>query len=88
MTARAAYASLRGAFTAAIRDVLPSVVEIRTRSGLGSGVVFDSSGDIVTNAHVVGQASAIAVPIARHLVDAGRATATRGAGLGVTTTSP
>jgi S1-C subfamily serine protease len=57
----AAYASLQGAFTAAIRDVLPSVVEIRTRSGLGSGVVFDSSGDIVTNAHVVGQATRMQV---------------------------
>jgi putative serine protease PepD len=57
----AAYASLQGAFTTAIRDVLPSVVEIRTRSGLGSGVVFDSSGDIVTNAHVVGQATSLQV---------------------------
>jgi hypothetical protein len=53
----AAYASLQGAFTAAINEVLPSVVEIRTRAGLGSGVVFDSSGDIVTNAHVVGSCS-------------------------------
>jgi putative serine protease PepD len=37
--------------------VLPSVVEIRTSSGLGSGVVFDGHGDIVTNAHVVGTAT-------------------------------
>lgn len=42
------------AFVGAIDRVLPSVVEIRTPTGLGSGVVFDSSGDIVTNAHVVG----------------------------------
>lgn len=40
-----------------INRVLPSVVEIRTSSGLGSGVVFDDKGDIVTNAHVVGNAS-------------------------------
>ena len=40
-----------------IGRVLPSVVEIRTSSGLGSGVVFDSKGDIVTNAHVVGTAT-------------------------------
>lgn len=40
-----------------IHRVLPSVVEIRTSSGLGSGVVFDAKGDIVTNAHVVGNAS-------------------------------
>jgi putative serine protease PepD len=57
----AAYASLQGAFTAAIKGVLPSVVEIRTSSGLGSGVVFDSRGDIVTNAHVVGQATRMQV---------------------------
>jgi len=42
------------AFVSAIDRVLPSVVEIRTPAGLGSGVVFDSGGDIVTNAHVVG----------------------------------
>jgi putative serine protease PepD len=59
--APAAYSALQGAFTAAIDEVLPSVVEIRTSSGLGSGVVFDSSGDIVTNAHVVGQATSMQV---------------------------
>jgi S1-C subfamily serine protease len=42
---------------AVIARVLPSVVEIRTNAGLGSGVVLDSSGDIVTNAHVVAGAS-------------------------------
>jgi putative serine protease PepD len=57
----AGYAALQGAFSAAIKQVLPSVVEIRTSSGLGSGVVFDSSGDIVTNAHVVGQATSMQV---------------------------
>src|SRR5262249_10213968 len=35
------------------RRVLPSVVEIKTASGLGSGVVYDTAGHIVTNAHVV-----------------------------------
>jgi putative serine protease PepD len=37
-----------------IDKVSPSVVEIRTQGGLGSGVVFDGNGNIVTNAHVVG----------------------------------
>jgi S1-C subfamily serine protease len=37
-----------------MRQVLPSVVEIKTASGLGSGVVYDAAGHIVTNAHVVG----------------------------------
>lgn len=48
--------ALQQAFVAVIGRMLPSVVEIRTSSGLGSGVVFDSAGDIVTNAHVVGGA--------------------------------
>jgi putative serine protease PepD len=41
--------------------VLPSVVQINTQDGLGSGVVFDSQGDIVTNNHVVSGASSISV---------------------------
>ncbi len=36
-----------------IAKVSPSVVQISTPEGLGSGVVYDSKGDIVTNAHVV-----------------------------------
>ncbi|MFJ4470638.1 S1C family serine protease [Streptomyces sp. NPDC089424] len=37
-----------------IKEALPSVVQIQGRSDLGSGVVFDDKGHIVTNAHVVG----------------------------------
>ncbi|HEV7208870.1 MAG TPA: trypsin-like peptidase domain-containing protein [Mycobacteriales bacterium] len=40
-----------------IHRVLPSVVEITTGRDLGSGIVFDSRGDIVTNDHVVGAAT-------------------------------
>ena len=36
--------------------VLPSVVQITPTHDLGSGIVVDTTGDIVTNAHVVGQA--------------------------------
>ena len=36
-----------------VAKVLPSIVEVDTPSGLGSGVVYDGSGHIVTNAHVV-----------------------------------
>ena len=36
-----------------VRRLSPSVVQISTPQGLGSGIVFDSRGDIVTNAHVV-----------------------------------
>jgi S1-C subfamily serine protease len=55
---------LQQAYVGVIRRVLPSVVEIRTASGLGSGVVFDESGDIVTNAHVVGNATSFQVFLA------------------------
>src|SRR4051812_42218616 len=36
-----------------VATVLPSVVQINTDQGEGSGVVFDDQGHIVTNAHVV-----------------------------------
>jgi putative serine protease PepD len=57
----AAAVAVQQAFVSVIRRVLPSVVEIRTSSGLGSGVVFDSRGDIITNAHVIGDATSFEV---------------------------
>jgi len=54
---------LQQAFIAAVNRVRPSVVEISTRAGLGSGVVFDDRGDIVTNAHVVGTATSFQVSL-------------------------
>ncbi|WP_328366070.1 trypsin-like peptidase domain-containing protein [Streptomyces sp. NBC_00445] len=45
---------LQDAYTKVIKDVLPSVVQIQARNDLGSGVVYDDKGHIVTNAHVVG----------------------------------
>src|ERR1700733_15431621 len=47
----------------AVRQVLPSVVLIRTASGLGSGVVLDDKGNIVTNAHVAGNATTFEVQL-------------------------
>jgi len=47
-------AALQAEFEAIVDRVGPSVVLIQTSSGLGSGVVYDSKGNIVTNAHVVG----------------------------------
>jgi putative serine protease PepD len=41
--------------------VLPSVVQIFTSDATGSGVVYDSKGDIITNAHVVGAESTVKV---------------------------
>ncbi|WP_327428123.1 S1C family serine protease [Streptomyces sp. NBC_01236] len=45
---------LQDDFLRVIKDVLPSVVQIRASKDLGSGVVYDDQGHIVTNAHVVG----------------------------------
>ncbi|HLY86725.1 MAG TPA: trypsin-like peptidase domain-containing protein [Gaiellaceae bacterium] len=50
----AAALAFQSAITAVVRELSPSVVQIQTSQGLGSGVVFDSNGDIVTNNHVVG----------------------------------
>ncbi|HUZ24010.1 MAG TPA: trypsin-like peptidase domain-containing protein [Streptosporangiaceae bacterium] len=61
--ASASAAALQQTFVSVIKRMLPSVVEIQTSSGLGSGVVFDSAGDIVTNAHVVGSATKFEVVV-------------------------
>jgi putative serine protease PepD len=46
--------TLESRFVSTVKAVSPSVVEVQTPVGLGSGVVLDGKGDIVTNAHVVG----------------------------------
>jgi putative serine protease PepD len=56
-------ASLQQEFVALVRKVSPSVVQIRTAQALGSGVVFDGRGDVVTNAHVVAGASRVVVTL-------------------------
>ena len=50
-------------YAGVVRQVLPSVVLIRTADGLGSGVVLDRSGNIVTNAHVAGNATKFQVQV-------------------------
>jgi len=57
-------ASLQDQFVSVVQTVSPSVVQIRTSAALGSGVVFDSRGDVVTNAHVVGNATRLIVTLA------------------------
>ena len=56
-----AAAALEQTFVAVYRAVSPSVVQISTSEGLGSGIIFDKSGSIVTNDHVVGTATAFSV---------------------------
>jgi putative serine protease PepD len=65
----------QGGYERIIRDVLPSVVQIDAGSVTGSGVVFNSKDDIITNAHVVGRikrveviVSAAARPLPAHVI--------------------
>jgi putative serine protease PepD len=52
---------LQSQYQSVSASVLPSVVQISTPTSTGSGVVFDSQGDIVTNAHVVAGARTVEV---------------------------
>ncbi|MBV8081160.1 MAG: trypsin-like peptidase domain-containing protein [Actinobacteria bacterium] len=53
ISASTAASSLQNTFVDVFHRVSPSVVQIQTPAGLGSGIVFDAKGDIVTNDHVV-----------------------------------
>ncbi|MFD9128666.1 S1C family serine protease [Kitasatospora sp. NPDC059571] len=55
---------LQSDYQRVIRNVLPSVVQITSGDSLGSGIVYDAKGDIVTNAHVVGTAQSFTVTLA------------------------
>ncbi|ORT60303.1 trypsin-like peptidase domain-containing protein [Streptomyces sp. CB03238] len=57
-------AELEDDYRTAIRNVLPSVVQIDARASLGSGVVYDDRGHIVTNAHVIGRERTFRVTVA------------------------
>jgi putative serine protease PepD len=61
--ANGAALSLQDQMVAVIKQVTPEVVQIETDAGLGSGIIYDSSGDIVTNAHVVGTATTFKVTL-------------------------
>jgi S1-C subfamily serine protease len=54
---------LQSSYEQVVQHTLPSVVRIDTSSGLGSGVVLDTQGDIVTNAHVIGTATTVTVTL-------------------------
>jgi putative serine protease PepD len=52
---------LQSQYEQVVQHVLPSVVQITTNGSTGSGVVYDTSGDIVTNEHVIGTATTVEV---------------------------
>jgi putative serine protease PepD len=49
--------------------ISPAVVQIQTAGGLGSGVVYDGKGDIITNAHVVGNFKTFKITLANGTYD-------------------
>jgi S1-C subfamily serine protease len=53
--------ALQDSFVNVVQSVSPSVVQIEDKTGLGSGIVFDAAGDIVTNNHVVTGAKSFTV---------------------------
>ena len=57
-------AGLQEALMSAAQRVGPAVVSIRTEAGLGSGVIYDASGLVLTNAHVVDGSRTINVGLA------------------------
>jgi len=56
--------ALQQQFVKVVKQVGPSVVLIQTSQGLGSGIVLDANGDVVTNDHVVQGASGFQVTLA------------------------
>jgi putative serine protease PepD len=55
---------LQSQFVQVVKQVGPSVVLVRTSQGLGSGIVYDNQGDIVTNNHVVANSNSFQVVMA------------------------
>ncbi|GAA3481762.1 S1C family serine protease [Streptomyces yanii] len=63
-TTSRASGDLQADYQTVIKNVLPSVVQIQAADSLGSGIVYDDKGHIVTNAHVVGQEKTFKVTVA------------------------
>jgi len=54
---------LQADYERAVTTALPSIVRVETTFDLGSGIVLDPAGDIVTNAHVAGSATTFTVTL-------------------------
>jgi S1-C subfamily serine protease len=50
-----------GSIAAVAQSVGPAVVSVRTDQGLGSGVIYDANGLVLTNAHVIQGAQSITI---------------------------
>jgi putative serine protease PepD len=59
-----AASALEARFVDVVKRVSPAVVQIRAEQGLGSGVVYDADGDVVTNHHVVSGSQTFVVTLA------------------------
>jgi putative serine protease PepD len=57
-------ATVQNQFVDVVDRVSPQVIQIQTKQGLGSGIVYDDQGDIVTNAHVAGSSRRFLVTLA------------------------
>ena len=60
-TGSGALAQFQAQLEAVAKSIQPSIVQINTSQGLGSGIVYDAAGDIVTNNHVVEGATSFTV---------------------------
>ena len=72
LPASGSVAAVQKQFTDVVARVSPTVVQIQTTQGLGSGIVYDTDGDVVTNAHVTSGAKSFVVTLAngeRHAAD-------------------
>jgi S1-C subfamily serine protease len=62
--ANAGAEAVEAQFVDVVKRISPAVVQISTGKGLGSGVVYDGSGNIVTNFHVVGSSRTFRITLA------------------------
>jgi S1-C subfamily serine protease len=71
MMAGSAAVALQDQMVAVIKQVTPAIVVIETDQGLGSGIIYNTKGDIITNAHVVVTATTFKVTLSNGHVYAG-----------------
>ncbi len=63
MAASASATAMQTQMVNVVKRVSPAVVQVECGNSLGSGIVFDGRGDVVTNAHVVSGARSCTVTL-------------------------